>query len=68
MKEATGELNVTVITVVAIAAVMALFLGFVMPTIKDKVKTNVNNGTTVTEESCKNAGGTWDAGANKCNF
>jgi len=34
MKEATGELNMTVITVVAIAAVAAFFYAFVWPAIK----------------------------------
>ena len=34
MKEATGELNMTVITVVAIAAVGALFTIFVWPNIQ----------------------------------
>ncbi len=34
MKEATGELNMTVITVVAIAAVAAFFYAFVWPNIK----------------------------------
>ena len=34
MKEATGELNMTVITVVAIAAVGAFFYAFIWPTIQ----------------------------------
>ena len=34
MKEATGELNMTVVTVVAIAAVAALFTLFVWPNIQ----------------------------------
>lgn len=34
MKEATGELNMTVITIVAIAAVAAFFYLFVWPAIK----------------------------------
>ena len=34
MKEATGELNMTVITVVAIAAVAAFFYAFIWPSIK----------------------------------
>lgn len=33
MKEATGELNITVITIVAIAAVAALFYAVVWPSI-----------------------------------
>ncbi len=34
MKEATGELNMTVITVVAIAAIAAIFYIFVWPSIQ----------------------------------
>lgn len=37
MKEATGELNMTVITVVAIAAVAAFFYAFVWPAIKNNI-------------------------------
>ncbi len=34
MKEATGELNMTVVTVVAVAALMAFFYAIIWPTIK----------------------------------
>ena len=37
MKEATGELNMTVITVVAIAAVAAFFYAFIWPAIKNNL-------------------------------
>lgn len=37
MKEATGELNMTVITVVALAAVALLFYSFVWPMIKARI-------------------------------
>lgn len=37
MKEATGELNMTVVTVVAIAAVAAFFYAFVWPGIKASI-------------------------------
>lgn len=40
MKEATGELNMTVITVVAIAAVAALFTAFVWPMIQRTIANN----------------------------
>ena len=40
MKEATGELNMTVITVVAIAAVAAFFYAFVWPNIKSTINRN----------------------------
>lgn len=42
MKEATGELNMTVITVVAIAAVAAFFYAFVWPAIKDTIDRNTH--------------------------
>ena len=37
MKEATGELNITVITVVAIAAIAAFFYAFIWPSIKNNM-------------------------------
>ncbi len=37
MKEATGELNITVITVVAIAAIAAFFYAFIWPAIKNNL-------------------------------
>ncbi len=40
MKEATGELNMTVITVVAIAAIAAIFYAFVWPAIKTSLAEN----------------------------
>ena len=50
MKEATGELNMTVITIVAIAAVAAFFYAFVWPQIQNSI------GRNTCENSC--AGGT----------
>lgn len=38
MKEATGELNMTVITVVAIAAIAAIFSIFILPIIRENIK------------------------------
>lgn len=40
MKEATGELNMTVITVVAIAAVGAFFYAVIWPVIKNNINRN----------------------------
>ena len=60
MKEATGELNMTVITVVAIAAVGAFFYAFVWPNIQNNLKQkqceNSCGGNAACIESCK--GGT----------
>ena len=40
MKEATGELNMTVVTVIAIAAIAGLFYAFVWPMIESGIKNN----------------------------
>ena len=40
MKEATGELNMTVVTVVAITAVGAFFYAFIWPTIQTSIRLN----------------------------
>ena len=42
MKEATGELNMTVVTVVAIAAVAAFFYAFVWPSIQNSIEASTN--------------------------
>ncbi len=55
MKEATGELNMTVITVVAIAAVAAFFYAFLWPAIQSGLSRN----------TCTNSGGTYN-GQTKC--
>ncbi len=48
MKEATGELNMTVVTVVAIAAVAAFFYAFVWP----MIKSNIESSTKCANASC----------------
>lgn len=47
MKEATGELNMTVITVVAIAAIAAFFYAFVWPSIKGNITGSINCSSAV---------------------
>lgn len=42
MKEATGELNMTVVTVVAIAAVAGFFYAFVWPSIQNSITSSTN--------------------------
>lgn len=37
MKEATGELSTTVIVIVAIAAIMAIFMAFLLPTLRTQI-------------------------------
>ena len=48
MKAATGELNLTLITVVALGAVLALFTTVLWPQIRDKI-TNTWDDTTDTD-------------------
>ena len=38
MKEATGELNMTVVTVVAIGAILALLTAFVVPALRNNIR------------------------------
>ena len=52
MKEATGELNMTVVTVVAIAAVAAFFYAFVWPGIKDSIDRNSKCANAICPANC----------------
>lgn len=45
MKAATGELNLTLITIVALGAVLALFTAILWPTIKTRLINTTNNFT-----------------------
>ena len=63
MKEATGEVSMTVVTLVAIAVIGAI-LAAMWPTIKNSITNlwgSTNDGT-----QCTNAGGTWANG--KCTY
>ena len=62
MKEASGELNMTVVTIAAIAAVGAFFYAFVWPTIQKSIanstcKNSCPDGSSVTVQ--KDAEGKW---------
>lgn len=52
MKEATGELNMTVVTVVAIAAVAAFFYAFVWPAIKDSISSATKCSNAICPATC----------------
>ncbi len=54
MKEATGELNVTVITVVAIAAIATLFMMVIYPRIKNNIEGSVNSTSNYSVDSAGN--------------
>ena len=62
MKEATGELNMTVVTVVAIAAVGAFFYMLIWPAIQ----TNILNSTKCANAVCPPAG--QDADTVECTY
>lgn len=57
MKEATGELNMTVITVVAIAAIAALFVAFILPRIRENIGSSVQNAGSIGQKECEQACG-----------
>lgn len=60
MKEATGELNMTVVTIIAIGAVIAFF--WVMwPNIQNTINNTWNGASTQCPE-----GKTWNATTAKC--
>jgi len=46
MKAATGELNLTVITIIAIGAVLAFFMGVLWPAIKTQLTTEWGKSST----------------------
>lgn len=52
MKEATGELNMTVVTVVAIAAVAAFFYAFIWPNIKNNIQNSTKCSQAINCNSC----------------
>lgn len=74
MKEATGELNMTVITVVAVAAVAAFFYAFIWPSIKSTImaQTICANGQNYTTGVAGQAGyvncGTPSNGQYQCQY
>lgn len=43
MKEASGELNMTVVTIIAIAAIAAFFSMFLWPAIRNTINNNWKN-------------------------
>lgn len=53
MKEATGELNLTVITVIAIAAIAAIFYAFVWPSLKVNIVRNTCEATCGKNNGCE---------------
>lgn len=45
MKEASGELNMTVVTIVAIGAILTFFTVFIFPQIKNTITNTWDNTT-----------------------
>lgn len=43
MKEATGELNMTVVTIIAIAAIVAFFMAVIWPNIRGSINNQWNS-------------------------
>lgn len=65
MKEATGELNMTVITVIAIAAVAALFYAFVWPMIQKTIVQQTCNTYGAGYTATKSTGSTCNTSSDK---
>lgn len=65
MKEATGELNMTVITVIAIAAVAALFYAFVWPMIQRTIVQQTCNTYGAGYKAKKSTGSTCNTSSDK---
>ena len=63
MKEATGEVSMTVVTLVAIAVIGGI-LAFLWPNIKDKI--NDLWGNAGDEQQCEAGGGTWNG--QRCDY
>ena len=53
MKEASGELNMTLITIVAIAAIASLFVVFILPIVKNKIGNSINDVNTSWDQTGK---------------
>ena len=49
MKEASGELNMTVVTIIAIAAIAAFFTAVIWPNIKNSLNNQWNTVNTAIE-------------------
>ena len=66
MKEATGELNMTVITVVAIVAVGALFTWFLFPMIRSNIAIRTACSTLDSTGASNNTSSDADEGVVSC--
>ncbi len=65
MKEATGEVSMTVITLVAIAVIGAI-LALMWPSIKDKISGLWGGIDANSQGSCEAVGGTWSCTGSAC--
>lgn len=69
MKEATGELNMTVITIVAIGAIVAFFYLFIWPSIRTSLAlTSACNAAGRGEYTQETDQGTISCGGGSCTF
>ena len=60
MKAATGELNLTVITIVAIARVIGFFTAILWPQIKDSINAQWNSVSGIEAHGGEASGGSTD--------
>ena len=65
MKEATGEVSMTVITLVAIAIIGAI-LALMWPKIQERINGMWTSTDKNAEAGCKKIGGTWNSQTGEC--
>lgn len=69
MKEAAGEANMTVITIVLIAIVLGVGTIIVTNLMKNTAARSAEaESSSYTQTTCEQNGGTWDAGTKACSF
>lgn len=66
MKEAAGEANMTVITIVLIAIVLGVGT-LIVTNLMNNVSDSAGIDNASTAAACEQAGGVWDAAAGICN-
>ncbi len=56
MKAASGELNLTVITIIAVTAVLTFFMTFLWPRVKDTINNGWDNIENVPDQDQRGSG------------
>ena len=54
MKEATGELSMTVIVIIAVIAILGILTYFLLPQMRDYISNTWGNMTTISDDQAQN--------------